>query len=180
MNAWKLRLAGSHSERCSSHSPHSQDDVFGMSFSIPQKDRLLKPIELSIGRAKAWRSSEVVLAWGNRLAGGDTIQHILCAVPDSRIAHLDPDRVRCLDDVVCIHQCEAVAVDELPVGSSGQHATGNPGPAKAPTGDGDHAPEPEGTPPEFEYRTDVDSQFEGELEVWRYPCFNHLRLPRPV
>ena len=71
-----------------------------MSFSIAQKDRLLQPVVLSIGRVKAWRRSEVVLAGGNRLASCDTIQHILCAMPDSRIAHLDPDRVRRLDDIV--------------------------------------------------------------------------------
>src|SRR5271156_1434133 len=160
----------------SSHSPRSQDDEFGMSFSIPQKDRLLQPVVLSLGRVKAWRRSEVVLAWGNRLAGGDTIQHILCAVPDSRIVHLDPDRVRRLDDIVCIYQRKSVTVDELPIGSSGQDTTGNPRPPKSPTGDGDRSPEPKGTPPEFEYRSNIDPQFEGKLEARRYPCFYHVRL----
>jgi hypothetical protein len=103
-----------------------------MSFCIPHEDRLLKPVVLSIGRIKAWRRSEVVLAGGNRLAGGDTIQHILCAMPDSRIAHLDPDRVRRLNDIVCIYQRKSVTVDELPVGSSGQDATGNPRAPKGP------------------------------------------------
>ena len=54
----------------SSNCPHSQDDEFGVSFSIPQEDRPLKPVVLSIGRVKAWRRSEVVLVGGNRLAGG--------------------------------------------------------------------------------------------------------------
>jgi hypothetical protein len=101
----------------SSDSPHSQDDEFGMSFSIPQEDRPLKPVVLSIGRVKAWRGSEVVLVGVNRLAGGYTIQHILCAMPDSRIADLDPDRVRRLDDIVRFCQRKSVTVDELPVGS---------------------------------------------------------------
>jgi hypothetical protein len=160
----------------SSHSPRSQDDEFRMSFSIPQKDRLLQPVVLSLGRVKAWRRSEVVLAGGNGLAGCDTIQHILCAMPDSRIAHLDPDCVRRLDDIVCIYQRKSITIDELPVRSSGQDATGNPGPAKSPASDGNRAPESKGTPPELEYRSDTDPQFEGELEAGRYPCFNHVRL----
>src|SRR5580658_6693830 len=131
-----------------------------MSFRIPQEDRLLKPLVLSIGRVKAGRRSKVVLAGRNRLAGCDAIQHILCAVPDSRIAHLDPDRVRRLNDIVGIYQRKPVTVDELPVGSSRENATGNRGPTKSPTGDGDRAPKPEGTPPELEYRSNTDLQFE--------------------
>jgi hypothetical protein len=148
-----------------------------VSFSIPQEDRLLKPVVLSIGRVKAWRRSEVVLVGGNGLAGGYTIQHILCAMPDSRIADLDPDRVRRLDDIVRFCQRKSVTVDELPVGSSGQDATGNSGPPESPTGDGDRAPEPKGAPPEFEYRSDTNPQFEGELEARRYPCFDQCASP---
>src|ERR1700679_882869 len=84
----------------SSHSPHFQNDEFGMPFSIPQEDRLLKPLVLSIRRVEAGRRSEVVLAGGNRLAGCDAIQHILCAMADSRIAHLDPDRVHRLNHIM--------------------------------------------------------------------------------
>ena len=144
----------------------------------PQKDRPLKPVVFSIGGVKAWRRSEVVLVGGNRLARGYTIQHILCAMPDSRVADLDPDRVRRLDDIVRFCQRKSVTVNELPVGSSGQDATGNPGPPKSPTGDRDRAPEPKGAPPEFEYRSDTDPQFEGELEARRYPCFDQCASPR--
>ena len=163
----------------SSDPPHSQDDEFGVSFSIPQEDRSLKPVVLSIGRVKAWRRSEVVLAGSNRLAGCDAIQHILCAMPDSRIADLDPDRVRRLDDIVRFCQRKSVTVDELPVGSSRDDATGNPRPTKSPTGDGDRAPKPEGTPPELEYRSNTKPQFEGKLKARRYSCFNHVP-PRHV
>jgi hypothetical protein len=169
---FRLRSDGNRS----GHSPHSYDDESGMSFSIPQEERLLKPVVLSIGRIKARRRSEVVLTGGNGLAGGDTIQHILRAMPDSRIAHFNPYRVRRLDDIVCIYQRESVPVDELPVGSPGQDATGNPGSTAGPTGDRDRAPEPKGTPPEFEYRSNADLQFDGELEARRDPCFDHVRL----
>src|ERR1700689_4560809 len=75
---------------CSNHFPDVHDHQVGISLSISQEDRSLEPVVPSLGRMKAWRCSEVVLAGGNGLAGGDTVQHILCAVPDSRIAHLDP------------------------------------------------------------------------------------------
>jgi hypothetical protein len=150
-----------------------------MSFRIAQEDRLLKPLVLSIGRGKAGRRSEVVLAGGNRLASCDAIQYILCAMPDSRIAHLDPDRVRRLNDIVSVYQRKSVTVYELPVGSSREDATGNPGPTKSTAGDGDRAPKPEGTPPELENRSNTDLQFEGELKARRYPCFNHVP-PRQV
>jgi hypothetical protein len=151
----------------SNYSPHFHDHQLGISLSISQKDRPLEPVVLSIRRVKARRRSEIVLAGCNGFAGGDTIQHILCAMPDPRVAHLDPDRLRCLEHIVCIHQRESVAIDKLPVAPSGQHPTGNSRPAKGSTRDGDHAPEPKGTPPQFEHRTDVDSQFESELELRR-------------
>ena len=149
-----------------------------MPFSISQEDRLLKPVVFSIRRVKAWSCFEVILVGGNRLAGGYTIQHILCAVPDSWIAHLDPDRVRRLDDIVCIYQRKAILIDILPVGPSRQHATGNPGSPESPTGDGDRSPEPKGTPPEFKYRSNIDPQFECELQARRYPCIDQCASPK--
>jgi hypothetical protein len=102
------------------------------------------------------------------LASGDPSQYIRRAVPDSCVVHFDPHRIVCLDDVPCVYEGQPVAVDELPVGPSGQNATGNRGAAGGSTGDGHSAPEPQAAVPQFEHRTDVDAQFECELEVRGY------------
>ena len=65
----------------SSHFPNSHYHQLGISLSIAEEDRPLEPVVLTIGRVKAWRRSEVVLARGDRFAGGDAIQDVLCAMP---------------------------------------------------------------------------------------------------